>query len=135
MFCSFGDTPKILRIYGTGVPVLPAEPGWPQLAAHFPARNGDRGADGSGADRRATDRAHERAIINRGGAGRADERAIIVVEADRIADSCGYAVPVMDFVHERDLLTQWADRKSPEQLVAYRAERNSVSIDGLPALG
>jgi Pyridoxamine 5'-phosphate oxidase len=110
MFCSFGETPKILRIYGTGRPVVPGEPDWPRLAEHFPGR------DGAGAER-------------------GDQRAIIVVEADRIADSCGYSVPVMELAHERDLLTRWADRKSPEQLVAYRSDRNSVSIDGLPALG
>jgi hypothetical protein len=111
MFCSFGDTPKILRIYGTGRPVLPGDPDWPELAAHFPPDDRAAGMD------------------------RGSQRAIIVVEADRIADSCGYAVPVMEFAHERDLLTRWADRKSPEQLVAYRVEHNTVSIDGLPALG
>ena len=58
-----------------------------------------------------------------------------MAELDRIADSCGYAVPVMELVAERDLLTQWTERKTTEQLAAYRAERNAVSIDGLPALG
>jgi Pyridoxamine 5'-phosphate oxidase len=37
MFCSFGDAPKVLRIYGTGRPVLPADPDWPELAAQSPA--------------------------------------------------------------------------------------------------
>jgi hypothetical protein len=110
MFCSFGDAPKILRIYGTGRPVLPADPDWPELAAQF-RRNDQAGPD------------------------RGNQRAIIVVEADRIADSCGYAVPVMEFLEERDLLNRWSDRKSAEQLVAYRIEHNSVSIDGLPSLG
>jgi hypothetical protein len=34
----------------------------------------------------------------------------------------------------RDTLAEWAGRKSDEELVAYRAEKNAVSIDGLPAL-
>jgi hypothetical protein len=41
----------------------------------------------------------------------------------------------MDLRQERDLLTRWAERKTPTQLAAYRAEKNEVSIDGLPALG
>jgi hypothetical protein len=110
MFCSFGKRPKILRIYGRGRVVLPASPDWPALAARFPL-NGTQGAD------------------------RRDRRAIIVVEADRIADSCGYAVPRMERTEERGLLEQLAERKSPAELTAYRAEKNAVSIDGLPALG
>jgi hypothetical protein len=35
---------------------------------------------------------------------------------------------------ERDLLEQFAELKSPEEHTAYRAEKNAVSIDGLPAL-
>jgi len=65
---------------------------------------------------------------------RGSHRAIIVLNIDRIADSCGYAVPRMDLIEERDLLTQWAERKSPDDLVAYRVKHNSTSIDGLPAL-
>lgn len=53
---------------------------------------------------------------------------------DWVAGSCGYAVPIMEFAQERDLLTQWAERRTPEGLVAYHGERNGVSVDGLPAL-
>jgi hypothetical protein len=110
MFCSFERAPKILRLYGTGRVVLPGEPDWPGLAARF----------GSG---------HVRA------AELGSERAIIAVEVDRICDSCGYAVPIMDLREERDVLAQWSERRTPDGLAAYRAEKNSVSIDGLPALG
>ena len=55
-----------------------------------------------------------------------------MAELDRIADSCGYAVPVMELREERDLLTRWAERKTPAELAAYRAEKNAVSMDGLP---
>ena len=110
MFCSFGETPKILRLQGRGQAVLPGEPDWGPLSRHFPLAPGwDTGRDG--------------------------HRAIIVAELDRIADSCGYAVPVMELVGERDLLTRWTERKTSEQLAEYRAERNAASIDGLPALG
>jgi len=33
-----------------------------------------------------------------------------------------------------DLLTRWAERRTPGGLAAYRAGRNALSIDGLPAL-
>lgn len=61
-------------------------------------------------------------------------RAVVELAVDRIQSSCGYAVPFMEFDRERPTLRQWADRKSPEELVAYRAEKNVTSIDGLPAL-
>jgi hypothetical protein len=61
-------------------------------------------------------------------------RAVVVVEVERIADSCGYAVPLYDYAGERDLLDQWAGRKDEAAMAAYHAQRNSRSIDGLPAL-
>ena len=61
-------------------------------------------------------------------------RAVIRVRVERIADSCGYAVPLMRFEGERDQLALWAERKGPEGLSAYRAAHNETSIDGLPGL-
>jgi hypothetical protein len=61
-------------------------------------------------------------------------RAVVVVEVERIADSCGYAVPLYDYAGQRGLLDQWAARKDDAALAAYRAQRNRRSIDGLPAL-
>jgi hypothetical protein len=40
----------------------------------------------------------------------------------------------MKLTEERGLLEELAERKSPEELTAYRAEKNAVSIDGLPSL-
>ena len=61
-------------------------------------------------------------------------RAVIVVDVDRITDSCGYAVPKLVFEEERIVLTRWAERKSEEELDAYRLARNAESVDGLPGL-
>ena len=61
-------------------------------------------------------------------------RAVVVVEVERIADSCGYAVPLYDYAGQRGLLDQWAARKDDAALAAYRAQRNRRSIDDLPAL-
>jgi hypothetical protein len=60
-------------------------------------------------------------------------RSIIVVDVERVADSCGYSVPRMDFVAERTRLDDWASDRSDDELIAYRARKNAVSIDGLPA--
>ena len=38
-------------------------------------------------------------------------------------------------IEERDVLTRWTERRTPEELVVYRAEHNTASIDGLPAFG
>lgn len=66
--------------------------------------------------------------------GHIGARAVIVVDAERISDSCGWGVPLMDFVADRDVMRPWAEKKGPEGLEAYRAEKNATSVDGLPAL-
>nr|WP_281352453.1 pyridoxamine 5'-phosphate oxidase family protein [Phytoactinopolyspora alkaliphila] len=60
-------------------------------------------------------------------------RAVIVVDVRRVSDSCGFGVPLMEYVGERDLLPAYMDRKGVDGQVAYRATRNRVSLDGLPA--
>ena len=128
MFCSFDHDTKILRLYGTGEVVLPGDARWAELAAHFPriappASPASLSSPPSPASPASPGRVS------------GSERSIILVEIDRIADSCGYAVPVMEVTAERDVLDRWAQKKSAAELSAYRAERNAVSIDGLPALG
>ncbi len=61
-------------------------------------------------------------------------RAIVVVEVTRVSDSCGYAVPLMQYEGDRKQLFAWAAKKGPEGLEAYKREKNALSIDGLPAL-
>ena len=61
-------------------------------------------------------------------------RAVIVVDVERVSDSCGWGVPQMDFVADRDIIRPWAEKKGPDGLDAYRAQKNAVSLDGLPAL-
>jgi hypothetical protein len=82
-------------------------PGWQQLSRHFPTR--------TSAATTQPPRDH-------------------LVDLDRIADSCGYAAPVMSLVAVRDVLARTDRRKSARELTAYRRENNAVSIDGLPAL-
>lgn len=60
-------------------------------------------------------------------------RAVVVVDVQRISDSCGYALPLMALESERDLLTPNMARRGPDGVVAYRRQKNTTSIDGLPA--
>lgn len=104
MFCAFDGPPRIVRVHGTGTPYRPGDPAFAELAPRFP------------------------------GAGGAGVRSIVVVEAVRISDSCGYAVPLMDFEGHRSTLDEWADRKGREGVAEYWREKNSRSLDGLPGL-
>ena len=60
-------------------------------------------------------------------------RHIIVVEVERVQTSCGFAVPLMNVVDQRDTLLCWAKNRGEERLHEYRQEKNTASIDGLPA--
>ena len=60
-------------------------------------------------------------------------RAVIVVDVDRVSDSCGYGVPLMTLEGERDLLPPHMERKGVEGQAAYRRLKNRTSINGLPA--
>ena len=65
-------------------------------------------------------------------------RAIVRVEVARVADSCGYGVPLMTIEGTRPHFDAWASKKlrvgGPEALRNYQREVNSQSIDGLPAV-
>ena len=61
-------------------------------------------------------------------------RAYIVIKLNRISDSCGYSVPLYQFVKDRDVLDKWVDAKTDEQLKEYRLAKNAESIDGLKGL-
>lgn len=61
-------------------------------------------------------------------------RNIVVVDIDTIRDSCGYGVPLYEFRGDRESLKNWASKKTEQELLDYRRERNSTSLDGLPGL-
>ena len=65
----------------------------------------------------------------------ASTRAVITVDVERVSDSCGWGVPVMDVVAaERGLMRQFAEKKGAEGMDAYRAQKNLSSVDGLRGL-
>ena len=102
MFCSFDDSPNIVRLYGAGSYVLPGDDRWDGLADRFPARLGSR--------------------------------SIIVLDVTKVTTACGWGVPLMEQTGVRPNMDDWAEAKGPEGLLAYRAEKNAHSMDGLPAL-
>ncbi|MFD5467021.1 pyridoxamine 5'-phosphate oxidase family protein [Kitasatospora sp. NPDC127059] len=107
MWCAFDGPPTVVRVHGHGEPVFRDDPRFAGLLGCF-----GPGADGSGL------------------------RAIVLVRAERVSDSCGYAVPFMDYRADRDLHAQFFDRNGEEEFGDYCARKPHVgtSIDGLPAL-
>ena len=59
-------------------------------------------------------------------------RAIVRVNVTRVSDSCGFGVPHMNLMGERGVIDRWVEAKGRDNLPAYRREKNSRSIDGLP---
>ncbi|GHC80957.1 pyridoxamine 5'-phosphate oxidase [Nocardiopsis terrae] len=104
MFCAFEGPPNIVRLHGQGRAVPPGTPEFDDLRPHFPK---------------------ERTI---------GQRSIIVVEVQRIADSCGFSVPLMDLREDRDLLDRAHERSGPEYFDSYWRRHNAASIDGLPGV-
>jgi hypothetical protein len=111
MFCAFEGPPRILRLHGRGEVVVADDPRFEELYAR--------------ADFEAP---HEI---------EAARRAVIVVEVERIADACGYGVPLMSYEGERVHAEKWAEKKlrtgGESAIEDYMTEKNSESIDGLPA--
>lgn len=64
----------------------------------------------------------------------AGERQLILLNIDRIQTSCGFGVPLMEYQGQRDTLLNWAEKKGADGIRDYQAEKNAISIDGLPSL-
>ncbi|MDG4823632.1 pyridoxamine 5'-phosphate oxidase family protein [Asanoa sp. WMMD1127] len=104
MFCAFQGPPNIVRLHGQGFYTPIGDPDCAALVANFPD------------------------APDLGGL-----RGVVTVEVSRVSDSCGYAVPLMTYEGDRDVLLQWASRKDDVALADYRRKKNATSIDGLPA--
>ena len=112
MLCAFRGPPRIVRLHGHGRYVLPGDPEFDDLNAAFDIRD----------------------AYTTGPA----QRSVVVVDVERIADSCGYGVPLMEPAGDRPQQALWVERTlakgGPDAIAAYRATYNVRSIDGLPAL-
>ena len=101
MFCAFAGPARIVRLHGTGRAVLKDSSAFDSLVRQFP------GGSGVGV------------------------RSVITVDVDRISDSCGNGVPLMNFEGHRPNMDQWAERKGPQGIRDYWAEKNRRSVDDL----
>ncbi len=61
-------------------------------------------------------------------------RCIIKMSVTRIADSCGWGVPMYDYVGERDQYRKYSDQIDDAGLRQAQLESNLKSINGLPGL-
>jgi hypothetical protein len=50
-------------------------------------------------------------------------RHIIVADITRVQTSCGFGVPLMEYVGQRDTAIRWAEAKGEDGLVTYRHEK------------
>lgn len=103
MFCAFQGPPLILRLYGRGVS-LPR--GGADYAALLASAYGGEEPPGA--------------------------RQIVRLDFDLVQTSCGYGVPLYEPAGERDNLRRWATARGADGMAQYRAEKNALSLDGLP---
>jgi hypothetical protein len=61
-------------------------------------------------------------------------RTIIVLDVTRIADSCGFGVPLYEYRGDRDQLIVSSERKGVDGMREYQQKKNAASLDGLPGL-
>lgn len=104
MFCAFEGPPRIVRLHGRGRVSLAGEPGFEATA----------------------DRWRTQSLLG--------ARSVVTVEVERIADSCGYGVPLMEFRRHRHQADDWHERKGEDGIREYWSEKNSQSLDGLAGI-
>jgi Pyridoxamine 5'-phosphate oxidase len=111
MLCAFEGPPRILRLHGRGEVVPAGDERFDELLARC-------------------DFAQPPVLASR--------RSIIVVHVDRVADSCGYGVPLMTYEGDREHQEKSSRKRvrvhGPDAYVDYQREHNATSLDGLPAV-
>jgi hypothetical protein len=58
-------------------------------------------------------------------------RQIIIADIERVQTSCGFGVPLYEYLGQRDTLVNWASKKGEEGVKEYQQKKNLMSIDGL----
>jgi hypothetical protein len=59
-------------------------------------------------------------------------RQIMAIDVESAMTSCGYGVPWMENLKERDTLRKYWEKRDEQTLAAYQLKENERSIDGLP---
>jgi hypothetical protein len=111
MLCAFAGPPRILRLHGRGEQVLAGDPRFAELSERC---------------------AFEEPSVPE------SRRAIVLVDVTRVADSCGYGVPLMSYEGQRPHQAKSSGKRlrvhGPEGFLDYQRKHNRASIDGLPAV-
>jgi Pyridoxamine 5'-phosphate oxidase len=102
MFCAFDEPPSILRLYGRGTSLPRNSRDYTIFLASAFDNQEPLGA-----------------------------RQIVRIDIDLVQTSCGYGVPLFDYVGQRSTLRRWAERKGEAGLEEYRRQKNASSLDGL----
>ena len=108
MFNAFSGPPKIVRLHGRGRIAAEGTAEFDALVAAFPLTEEVRPL----------------------------ARGIVSVEVTRISDSCGFGVPRMEKIADRDQLLRWSEQQQAKHGGAWKRRyvtaNNAASIDGLP---
>ena len=102
MFCSFDQSPKIVRLHGKAVVFERNSVEWDSLQDQFKVP-----------------------LIG---------RAIIQLAINRVSDSCGWGVPMYEYMGDRELFGKYERQVDTEKLRQSQLENNMQSNDGLPGL-
>jgi hypothetical protein len=103
MFCALDEPPSILRLYGRGTSLARNTSDYDVLLASAFDNQEPLGA-----------------------------RQIVRIDIDLVQTSCGYGVPLFEYIGERSTLHRWAQQKGDAGLEEYRRQKNARSLDGLP---
>ena len=60
----------------------------------------------------------------------AGARQLIKLQVDLVQTSCGFGVPFMEFIEERETLNDWAEELGDQKIKEYWKAKNVKSIDG-----
>jgi len=112
MFCAFEGRPRIVRLHGRAEVMKAGSPEFGALLSRFD-RDAIPGSDPG-------------------------MRSLVQVAVDRVSDSCGFDVPLMEFQGRRPQRMAWLEnrmrRGGEAALGEYVADHNERSIDGLPGI-
>ena len=111
MLCAFDGPPRILRLHGRGEFVTADDPRFEELMERCD---------------------FEQPAVSE------SRRAVVLVHVTRVADSCGYGVPLMSYEGRRPHMDAWATKRvrtgGTDAMRDYQREKNVKSLDGLPAV-
>jgi len=103
LFCAMEGAPHILRLYGRGTILHRESDAYAEILKTWYGNEAPLGA-----------------------------RQVVRLDFDLAKTSCGFGVPVFEYVEDRDTLQKWAENKGEAGVADYWRQENQESMDGLP---